>query len=101
MPLLRIIPETTNVDFVKWRWLAFSIDGLLLIVLSVVSIFTQELQFWLGFHRRRADGSALGPNHINTAQFALPKSARCISAQPRSSAPSAAAAAIIRWAVAP
>jgi preprotein translocase subunit SecF len=43
MPLLRFIPETTNVNFVKWRWIAFSIDGLLLVV-SVVSIF------WYGFN---------------------------------------------------
>jgi preprotein translocase subunit SecF len=44
MPLLRIIPETTNVNFVKWRWVAFSIDGLLL-VMSVVAILT------LGFNK--------------------------------------------------
>jgi preprotein translocase subunit SecF len=43
MPLLRFIPETTNVDFVKWRWLAFSIDGLLLVA-SIVSIL------WFGFN---------------------------------------------------
>jgi len=48
MPLLRIIPETTNVDFVKWRWLAFSIDGLLT-VMSIVAIlhlgFNKGLDF--------------------------------------------------------
>src|ERR1700761_7384094 len=48
MPLLRIIPETTNVDFVKWRWLAFSVDGLLL-VMSVVSILTFGLNKGLDF----------------------------------------------------
>ena len=32
MPLLRFIPETTNVDFVKYRWVAFAIDGLLVVV---------------------------------------------------------------------
>ena len=48
MPLLRIIPETTNVDFVKWRWLAFSIDGLLL-VMSVVSILHLGLNMGLDF----------------------------------------------------
>ncbi|MBV9548280.1 MAG: protein translocase subunit SecF [Alphaproteobacteria bacterium] len=48
MPLLRIIPETTNVDFVKWRWLAFSIDGLLL-VMSIVSILTLGLNKGLDF----------------------------------------------------
>ena len=43
MPLLRFIPETTNVNFVKWRYVAFSIDGLLLLV-SIVSIL------WHGFN---------------------------------------------------
>ncbi len=43
MPLLRFIPETTNVDFVKYRWVAFAIDGLL-VVISVVSIL------WHGFN---------------------------------------------------
>ncbi len=43
MPLLRFIPETTNVDFVKYRWVAFSIDGLLVLV-SVISVF------WHGFN---------------------------------------------------
>jgi preprotein translocase subunit SecF len=37
MPLLRFIPETTNVDFVKWRFVAFAIDGLL-VVIAVLSI---------------------------------------------------------------
>jgi preprotein translocase subunit SecF len=43
MPLLRFIPETTNVNFVKYRFVAFAIDGLLMLV-SVVSIF------WHGFN---------------------------------------------------
>ncbi len=43
MPLLRFIPETTNVDFVKYRFVAFAIDGLLVLV-AVVSIF------WHGFN---------------------------------------------------
>jgi preprotein translocase subunit SecF len=48
MPLLRFIPETTNVDFVKWRWLAFSIDGLL-VVMTVVSILTYGFNMGLDF----------------------------------------------------
>jgi preprotein translocase SecF subunit len=48
MPLLRFIPETTNVDFVKWRWLAFSIDGLLLVI-SIVAILTLGLNKGLDF----------------------------------------------------
>ena len=43
MPLLRFIPETTNVNFVKYRFVAFAIDGLLVLI-SVVSIF------WHGFN---------------------------------------------------
>jgi preprotein translocase subunit SecF len=43
MPLLRFIPETTNVDFVKYRYIAFALDGLLMLV-SVVSIL------WHGFN---------------------------------------------------
>jgi preprotein translocase SecF subunit len=43
MPLLRFIPETTNVDFVKYRFVAFAIDGLLVLV-SVISIL------WHGFN---------------------------------------------------
>jgi preprotein translocase subunit SecF len=43
MPLLRFIPETTNVDFVKYRWYAFAVDGLLVVV-SVISIL------WHGFN---------------------------------------------------
>jgi len=43
MPLLRFIPETTNVDFVKYRFVAFAIDGLLVLI-AVVSIF------WHGFN---------------------------------------------------
>ena len=43
MPLLRFIPETTNVNFVKYRFAAFGIDGLLLVI-SLISIF------WHGFN---------------------------------------------------
>ena len=43
MPLLRFIPEATKVDFVGLRYIAFAIDGLLLIV-SVVAIA------WHGFN---------------------------------------------------
>ncbi|HKU64227.1 MAG TPA: protein translocase subunit SecF [Rhizomicrobium sp.] len=43
MPLLRFIPETTNVDFVKYRFWAFGIDGLLMVI-SIVSIL------WHGFN---------------------------------------------------
>jgi hypothetical protein len=37
MPLLRFIPEATHIDFVKARFVAFAIDGLLLLA-SIASI---------------------------------------------------------------
>jgi preprotein translocase subunit SecF len=43
MPLLRFIPEATNINFVGARYFAFAIDGLLLLV-SIVSIA------WHGFN---------------------------------------------------
>jgi preprotein translocase subunit SecF len=43
MPFLRFIPETTNVDFVGWRYYAFAVDGLLLLI-TIVSLF------WHGFN---------------------------------------------------
>jgi preprotein translocase subunit SecF len=43
MPLLRFIPEATKIDFVGLRYIAFAIDGLLLIV-SIVAIA------WHGFN---------------------------------------------------
>jgi preprotein translocase subunit SecF len=48
MPLLRFIPETTNVDFVKYRFVAFTIDGLLVLV-SVISIFWHSFNFGIDF----------------------------------------------------
>ena len=43
MPLLRFIPEATDINFVGFRYVAFAIDGLLLLV-SIVSIA------WHGFN---------------------------------------------------
>ena len=48
MPLLRFIPETTNVNFVKYRYVAFAIDGLLMLV-SVVSILWHGFNFGIDF----------------------------------------------------
>jgi preprotein translocase subunit SecF len=48
MPLLRFIPETTNVDFVKYRFVAFAIDGLLVLV-SVISIAWHGFNFGIDF----------------------------------------------------
>ncbi|HKQ09943.1 MAG TPA: protein translocase subunit SecF [Rhizomicrobium sp.] len=48
MPLLRFIPETTNVDFVKYRFWAFGIDGLLMVI-SLVSILSQGFNLGIDF----------------------------------------------------
>jgi preprotein translocase subunit SecF len=48
MTFLRFIPETTNVDFVKYRHLAFTIDALLLIA-SIVSILWQGFNLGIDF----------------------------------------------------
>jgi preprotein translocase subunit SecF len=43
MPLLRFIPEATKINFVGFRYIAFTVDGLLLLI-SIVSIA------WHGFN---------------------------------------------------
>jgi preprotein translocase subunit SecF len=48
MPLLRFIPETTNVDFVKYRWWAFGVDGFLMVA-SVVSFIVLGFNLGLDF----------------------------------------------------
>lgn len=48
MPLLRFIPETTNVDFVKYRYAAFAVDGLLLLV-SIFFIWYQGFNLGIDF----------------------------------------------------
>ena len=48
MPLLRFIPEATNVNFVGFRYVAFTIDGLLLVV-SIVSILWQGFNLGIDF----------------------------------------------------
>ena len=48
MAFLRFIPETTNVNFVKWRYVAFAIDGLLLLV-AIASIATRGFSLGIDF----------------------------------------------------
>ena len=48
MPLLRFIPETTNVDFVKYRFVAFAIDGLLVLI-AVLSIAIHGFNLGIDF----------------------------------------------------
>src|ERR1700735_5022897 len=48
MPLLRFIPEATDINFVGFRYIAFTIDGLLLVI-SVVSIIWQGFNLGIDF----------------------------------------------------
>jgi preprotein translocase subunit SecF len=48
MPWLRFIPETTNIDFVGWRYYAFALDGLLVLI-SIVSIVLQGFNLGIDF----------------------------------------------------
>jgi preprotein translocase subunit SecF len=48
MTWLRFIPETTNIDFVGWRYYAFAVDGLLVLI-SVISIALQGFNLGIDF----------------------------------------------------
>ena len=48
MTFLRFIPETTNIDFVKYRYIAFAADGILLLV-SIVSIWLNGFNLGIDF----------------------------------------------------
>ena len=48
MPWLRFIPETTNIDFVGWRFYAFAVDGLLVLV-SIISIALHGFNLGIDF----------------------------------------------------
>jgi preprotein translocase subunit SecF len=48
MPWLRFIPETTNIDFVGWRYYAFAVDGLLVLI-TVASIIFQGFNLGIDF----------------------------------------------------
>jgi preprotein translocase subunit SecF len=48
MPLLRFLPESTNINFVGARYYAFAIDGLLVLV-SIVSIFLHGFNLGIDF----------------------------------------------------
>ena len=48
MPLLRFIPEATNIDFVGVRYFAFAIDWLLLLI-SIISIAWQGFNLGIDF----------------------------------------------------
>jgi len=48
MPWLRFIPETTNIDFIGWRYYAFAADGLLVLI-TIVSIAMQGFNLGIDF----------------------------------------------------
>jgi preprotein translocase subunit SecF len=48
MPLLRFLPEATNINFIGARYYAFAIDGLLLVV-SIFSIFFHGFNLGIDF----------------------------------------------------
>ena len=48
MPLLRFIPEATDIDFVGFRYFAFAIDGILLLI-SIISIAVQGFNLGIDF----------------------------------------------------
>jgi preprotein translocase subunit SecF len=48
MPLLRFIPEATDINFVGFRYVAFAIDGLLLVI-SIASILWQGFNLGIDF----------------------------------------------------
>jgi preprotein translocase SecF subunit len=48
MTFLRFIPETTNIDFVKYRYFAFAADGILMLV-SIISIWVNGFNLGIDF----------------------------------------------------
>ena len=48
MPLLRFLPEATNINFIGARYYAFAVDGLLLLI-SIISIATHGFNLGIDF----------------------------------------------------
>lgn len=48
MPLLRFIPEASNINFVKYRYVAFALDGLLVLA-AIVSLWVHGLNLGIDF----------------------------------------------------
>lgn len=48
MPLLRFLPDNTNIDFVGWRYYAFAMDGLLMLA-AIISIAVQGFNLGIDF----------------------------------------------------
>lgn len=68
MPLLRFLPEATNIDFIGKRYYAFAVDGLLLLV-SIVSIFWHGFNLGLDF-TGGVEVQAKAPYTISSEQVA-------------------------------
>ena len=48
MPLLKLVPDNTNIGFLKWRWVAVALTGVLTIA-SVVLLVTRGLNYGVDF----------------------------------------------------
>ncbi len=76
MPLLRFIPESTHVNFVGLRYIAFTIDGILLLI-SIISIAYHGFNLGIDFtggvlmEAKAAHAVDIGPlrEEINTLGF--------------------------------
>jgi preprotein translocase subunit SecF len=68
MPLLRFLPEATNINFIGARYYAFALDGLLLLV-SIISIFTHGFNLGLDF-TGGVEVQAKAPYTISESQVA-------------------------------
>lgn len=73
MPLLRFLPEATNINFIGARYYAFAVDGLLLLI-SIISIFTHGFNLGLDF-TGGVEVQAKAPMTISDTQVAQVRSA--------------------------
>jgi preprotein translocase SecF subunit len=74
MPLLRFIPETTNVNFVKYRWWAFGVDGLLMAISLAAFIvlgFNMGLDFTGGSQIELKSPQTIDVAHLRAEMEAL------------------------------
>jgi preprotein translocase subunit SecF len=76
MPLLRFLPEATNIDFIGVRYYAFALDGLLLLI-SIWSIFFHGFNLGLDF-TGGVEVQAKAPYTISRVAGGAPSAARSI-----------------------
>ena len=72
MPLLRFLPEATNIDFIGVRYYAFALDGLLLLI-SIWSIFFHGFNLGLDF-TGGVEVQAKAPYTLSASQVAAVRS---------------------------